>query len=492
MNLVNHLPHRVSNARVALMTLFASFCMTCTLLAQETGPQQTPNDTELGQFQPDLSKIHPELADLAKEIIDQTQNLRKEVESNGPDHPSVANARKQLDATRKLYLLQQKRIPLRVLPRDENQAAEYEHLTKQIATAKEELAQLKSFDDSIKAGELRRPNLELQASAKLQQDLQRTAQHLAAREMQLAQVAKQLAQRERDRDLPSIENAELKIFALRSVPAANAAGAIDTLFGARDMRVAVDDRTNSLIALGKQDSLKAIEALLMRLDQSEVADDGSKQSQPGQPTNRSLLLRLFWLADGLPDGEGSDPSEVLPASVMRATKKLGLQTPRLVAQTVNSLAVGSGEKVDFSTNIPAMLLKQMVGLNTNGKVKMVGNDRAGLEMHIHVMGQHVNCELQGSLATPLGHYMVLGTANSLIAEYVPNVGMEGGAMGPEGGAPGGFRGPQTFGRGEFGGAMPGAAMGEGGVPQPEPKFTTSRFAFVVQVIEGESFPPDDR
>ena len=52
--------------------------------------------------------------------------------------------------------------------------------------------------------------------------------------------------------------------------AANAANAIEDLFGAGAMRVSVDNRRNSLIVLGKQDSLRTIEALLMNLDQKEA------------------------------------------------------------------------------------------------------------------------------------------------------------------------------------------------------------------------------
>jgi hypothetical protein len=232
------------------------------------------------------------------------------------------------------------------------------------------------------------------------------------------------------------------------------------------------------------------------------------------------LLRVFWLADGLPEGNGQNPGDFLPKSVLQATNKLGLEAPRLVTQTVNSLALGREDAVDFSTNVPAVLLGQPTGLNCEGRLKLVSDDRVRLEMSVHVGGPLVNCELHGSLATPLGHYMVLGTANSVMAEGGPSAGMMGagpgmmpggGQVGPEGGRPGFGRPGQPFrggespragapGPGGFGG--PEAAAGPGAAPGGEaggtgteqqgakPSFNTSRFAFVVQVIEGQSYPAE--
>jgi hypothetical protein len=232
------------------------------------------------------------------------------------------------------------------------------------------------------------------------------------------------------------------------------------------------------------------------------------------------LLRVFWLADNLPKGVGQTPTDFLPDSVIVAAKKLGLEAPRLVTQTVNSIALGREDAVDFSANVPAVLFDQPVGLNCQGRIKLVSDDRVRLEMGVHVGGPAINCELNGSLATPLGHYMVLGTANSVMAEGGFGMGAMGGAPGmmgpggPEGG--GGFAGAragQPFrgglgpnpaegaqGPGRFAGpegaAGPGAAPGvEAGGPgarqQPgKPNFNTSRFAFVVQVIDGQSYPAE--
>jgi hypothetical protein len=189
----------------------------------------------------------------------------------------------------------------------------------------------------------------------------------------------------------------------------------------------------------------------------------------------------------------------------------------LVTQTVNSLAIGREDAVDFSTYVPALLFDQPVSLTCEGKLKLASDDRVRSEMVVSVEGPALNCNLRGSLATPLGHYMVLGTANSVLAEgaagnapFGAASGMMGPGMGPRGPAggraafapvqagPGGFRGGPVGGEapgraaGPEGGAAPGGEFGAPGAPpQPEnAKFNTSRFAFVVQVVDGQSYPAE--
>jgi hypothetical protein len=367
----------------------------------------------------------------------------------------------------------------------------------------------------------------------LQSALLQARAQLAERERQLAEYSKQLAKFERASALPPLQNAQVKVFSLVNLAAADAAKTIESLFGLQTLRIATDDRANALIVMGTAESLPVVEALLMRLDQKADAGgnpEGTAAASPAAP--RSLLLRIFWLADGLPPGEGQEPTEFLPKSVIEATERLGLREPRLVTQTVNSLAVASDSAVEFSTSVPAVVFKQPAGLTCSGHMRPLTQDRTTLQVQIQVSGASINCQLGGSLATPLGHYMVLGTANSVIgdpatmAQAVPmGMGMAPGMMGGYGGygrggemGMYGARGGGEYGRGEGdmtgrgaygrparGNRKPGAAVDpatgapaeeatppageEGGPAQPvEPKYNTSRFAFVVQVIEGESFP----
>jgi hypothetical protein len=314
------------------------------------------------------------------------------------------------------------------------------------------------------------------------ESLAATQAKLADRERQLQDMSQHVKQLVRQLEEQPIEGAIARIFPLRHAKAAEAAGTLESLFGAQ-VRVAVDERSNNLVVSGKEKSLEAVGALLEGLDQPAVA--GNEGGAVAASPDRTVLLRIFWLADGLPGDEGQDPGDFLPPAVIDATAQLGLNGPRLVTQTVNSLAVGDAGEVEFATQVPALLFGQHATLQCAGSMRPVNGDRTGLNMEIHVSGPAINCELKGSLATPLGHYMVLGTANSVIAEPMM---MGGGAMMGRGG----FAGEGGFEMADPAAAVPGAegGMGMEGMAPQAPKYNTSRFAFVVQVIEGESFPAE--
>jgi hypothetical protein len=175
----------------------------------------------------------------------------------------------------------------------------------------------------------------------------------------------------------------------------------------------------------------------------------------------------------------------LPDTVVEAMKDLGLEAPQLISQTVTSLTVDDQREVDHSATTPAVLNKMPVSLQCRGRMRPMVGDKVPLDLAITVSGHSIGCELHGSLATPLGHYMVLGTANSVTSEPtsmpsapgIPGVEMEDAGFGP------GF------------GVAPAADPATGipmGSPLPaEQKFNTLRFAFVVQVIEGQSFAPEE-
>jgi hypothetical protein len=391
----------------------------------------------------------------------------------------------------------------------------------------------KSADQSLTplvAGRRQAPLEEVKAieAEAIQSALMQTRAQLAERERQLADYSKQLAKLERASALPPLQNAEVKVFSLANLSAAEAARTIESLFGLQSLRIATDERANSLIVMGTAESLPVVEALLMRLDQKANAEGNPEATAAASPAApRSLLLRIFWLADGLPIEEGQDATEFLPESVIEATERLGLREPRLVTQTVNSLAVAADSEVEFSTSVPAVVFKQPAGLNYSGHMRPLAQERAALNVQIQVGGPSINCQLGGSLATPLGHYMVLGTANSVIGDpamaqvsamgmgIAPGMGGYGGEMGMYGRPRGGEYGREggaMMGRGAYGrpargglaaapaavdpttgapaeGEAPPAGV-EGAAPPVEPKYNTSRFAFVVQVIEGESFPAE--
>lgn len=172
------------------------------------------------------------------------------------------------------------------------------------------------------------------------------------------------------------------------------------------------------------------------------------------------MLRVFWLADGV---EGFDnPDDYLPFPAVQSLGKLGITHPRLVTQTVTSISVEENAgAVQFSTQVPAVLFEQPMRMILNGDLSATADNRSLVDMHLTIENGGSVCEVSGSLAAPIGHFMVLGTANSVIADH---------SAGEIGGGGGGIEG----------------GMGMG-MAAPVAKYNASRFAFVVQVIEAESF-----
>lgn len=310
--------------------------------------------------------------------------------------------------------------------------------------------------------------------------------NLRVQESRLQAIAAEIAAQhaKKTRELPPLKNAEIKVFSLAYAAPEDLAKVIDSIFSPAQLRLSIDDRTKSLVVMGDKESLGIVEALLAKMDQpadgaaDSLVQEGAKPQAAG---DRSLLLRVFWLADGLPADEGQDPAAYLPKSVLKALDGLGLKAPRLVTQTVNSLAVGTTDKINFGTRVPAVLGSQPATLELSGSMRPIVDERARLEMRILASG---NIQLEGSLATPLGDYMVLGTVNSLSLDPATagmtmpagGYGMEGG-IGPEGG----FVGEST--------AIVDPATAAQQAPQP--KFNEARFAFVVQVVEATSYAAEE-
>jgi len=432
------------------------------------------------------------LAQFAKQIEGQEHDLAKGQETYGPNDARIVQAKKQLENSRRLFAIQKKLIELSQGESDEHKQAEMSQLRNEMyeLIVKQQLGS-RTVSPDHSAGELGQQQLELMR------------QQLEQRERQIAEMQQQFAKLEHERALPPLENGQVKIFALRHAKARDAASTITSLFGAQAMRVAVDDRTNSLVVFGKDDSLPVFEALVERLDSQAAPDKaGKKTVETAGGTRRSVLLRLLCLADNVNGGQSVD--KYLPVKVLAAVEKLGLISPRLISQTVTSLSVSTKDAVEFSSDVPVVISGQPANLASSGKIQLAGDDdeRAELQMKIQMNNPGIQCAVQGSLATPLGHYMVLGTANSLSADEATMQAMafQEGRMGMGPGGPPGVR-PGFAGRGEFGGPRantfgePGAAAPEGGAPIPggepaKPKFETSRFAFVVQVVEAQSFDDD--
>jgi hypothetical protein len=205
----------------------------------------TPRDFSALRLQQQISQAQLELAQLKSEV--------------GDKHPKVAQQQRVLDT-----LVDQAKAIVAVSRENAN-------------------------EDGAKRDQENAPEPAKQRDSSTQDELTQTRRELANRDYQLAELGAQLAKLERQNSLPPLPNAEVKVFQLVKSPVNEAARTIESLFGAQTLRVATDDRTNSLIVLGAPDSLAAVEALLGRMDQQ---DAGSSDVKPPMNPPRSLLLRF--------------------------------------------------------------------------------------------------------------------------------------------------------------------------------------------------------
>lgn len=381
------------------------------------------------------------------------------------------------DARQAIYKMQQELIQLlRQRPNDPAATQQAQAMENEIAARSKQLEALLEHAAAAKAEEVER---------RREVELDRLRVLLTERDSEVAKLHDRLSEMEKQREAP-VENAVLKVFSLRNLSAARAADLVSSIIG--QVRVAADDRANALVASGAAETLDTVEALLQKLD-SAAYDSEEREATPRGDAPRSLRIRVFWLADGVPQDVGESPDEYLPEAVIKAMQELGLRQPRLVAQTMNSLSRDGnrGNPAMFSTQAPA-LLQQPAVLNCTGQVRPIRDGQAELEVKISVGGRAINMELEGSITAPLGHYMVLGTANAVSSDSVaadaPN-GRGEDARGRNGG--------RGYGRGGVGGGRGVDSQSESAQPEgdaaPAATYHTSRFAFVVQVVEAKSFAP---
>jgi len=307
-------------------------------------------------------------------------------------------------------------------------------------------------------------------------------------------------------DLPPLEDGTLRAFRLKYVDPEVLAHTLEVLLGPNRLRLVPDSSHGTLLAYADRESMNQLEELVEQLDASTTPKESTEP--------RSLMVRIFWLADGLPEADGSDAGDYLPDAVLKAIGRLGLRSPRLVSQSTASLAIGLAEEERaFRFKFPAVVHGKHLEFNTYGE--MVLNEQPQLSLQLEVSGPFPFA-LSGRLSAPLGHYMVLGAGNYVAdarggREIRPRgrAARGSGDEGEDGIGPGGYGG-EGFGGGEYGGEgfNPAPSGAEGSIEgqmggrfggrgdadgpagsSPKAKLSTSRFAFVVQVIEAESFAP---
>jgi hypothetical protein len=304
----------------------------------------------------------------------------------------------------------------------------------------------------------------------MRKELDDTKAELAKTKQLIGEVIHEYKQSSATPDLPPLPDAEVRVFQMKNTSADDAADKIKLLIGTQPIRIAIDEASNGLIVFGKAEALPQVEQLVIKLDDLAVAGQGGFSALPagaGAPKapvapRRTLMLRVFWLANEVPGLDA--PIEYLPPAVINSLGKLGLGSPQLVTQTVTSISVEEDAgAVQFSTQVPAVLFGQPMRMLLSGDLSATADNRSLVDMHLTIEKGGSVCEMNGSLAAPIGHFMVLGTANSVIAGTETGNGM---VMGREG-------------------------EGGMGISAPAAELNSTRFAFVLQVVEAESFAPEE-
>jgi len=202
--------------------------------------------------------------------------------------------------------------------------------------------------------------------------------------------------------------AQLRIYALKYAEPHEAELLLDSLLSREneDLRVAVDERTNSVLVAAPPEQHTTAEALLKALDVPAAAD----HSQAAPET--TLRVRVIWLADGFSSDDA--PAAKNLDEVVTELTKLGLEDIRQVGQVMVHTApngrfqVGGCPKTDpFSAD-----------WRITGKLdQQQGTPTLEIEISANVLpvDAGLSVQLQTDISAPLGHYVVLGVTP--VGEY---------------------------------------------------------------------------
>jgi hypothetical protein len=246
--------------------------------------------------------------------------------------------------------------------------------------------------------------------------LQQQQQQLEANAARLAAAQQQQAQRAAMPD-----DATTRVYTIRYSRAPEIAQVLSQVLSGKALRLAVDERTNSLIVFADKDTSNVVEALVMKLDRSAGE---TEQSQPGQ----TLQLRIVWLLDG---DVGMPPTAHVSSEVVDALHELGFKDPEVVCQQVATFTVGDdNQSGEFQFLVPALINSQPWQLEGHGEIRPAVRERFNVRFDLHFRQtnprQHPGMpaenapgqkgQLGGSILTPLGHYTVLGTTTVLATD----------------------------------------------------------------------------
>jgi len=261
----------------------------------------------------------------------------------------------------------------------------------------------------------------------------------------LQEAHRELEQRRRV-SMPPLEKTETRVFHLRHIDGNRLRMTLKEILGPQLIRLSADASPHTLVVRAGKETLNTVESLIVKMDDPGVVS----KSEYHSALPRALMVRIFWLSEGQANADAQPAEKFLPDSVINALERVGIETPFVVLQSNSSIALDEDDEARFEVyDLPAIVFRERLLFTAEGRVRAAGGDRISLRMEVGTLrtaGEKRFNEnnVSGSMIAPLRHFVVLGTAN--YASSYPN---------------------------------------------KDGNYSSSRFAFVVQTIEAQSFAPEE-
>jgi hypothetical protein len=261
-----------------------------------------------------------------------------------------------------------------------------------------------------------------QQQVELQRQLQQIAEQKARLETQFAEASRQFEQMRAQQSQPVPEQPrQLKIFELKYIPGNQAIGMIGDVLGRNAPRMAIDERSNHLVAVGTDEQIKTIGRLLDGLDVTPSDSAASMITREAAlPAAQTVQIRVIWAIED-PENYGAEEGDRFDPPVRDALDKLGFGSPRIVCDPITSLLVSKGGSNQFAFEVPVVLEGSVVRFKGAGRIEAADGDHYLVRVQLSVdtpigQGNALNCKVQGAISTPLGNYTVLGTGVTIGAQ----------------------------------------------------------------------------
>ena len=201
----------------------------------------------------------------------------------------------------------------------------------------------------------------------------------------------------------------VSVYALKYCQAKKAADVVSELIVNNDaVRLAVDERINSIIVQATAETQQLVRAVLEQMDVPGNAVQSSRE-KPKSDNRSSIRVRVVWLVTD----QGSEiPGDLIPA--VEELQRLGVKNLRLAAQTIvlTEHSLSAKETAQSFTVDCRADLDGPVDLNMSGVVSGTDPKRPRLQLSIEAAQRgHENREslanVQTSIVAPFDHPVIL-------------------------------------------------------------------------------------